>query len=34
MPITDAVFRVLYENVSPRAAVEALLAREPKPEME
>ena len=34
MPITDAVFRVLYENLSPRSAVEALLSREPKPEQD
>jgi glycerol-3-phosphate dehydrogenase (NAD(P)+) len=32
MPICDAVYRVLYENLSPRRAVEALLAREPGPE--
>jgi glycerol-3-phosphate dehydrogenase (NAD(P)+) len=32
MPICTAVFRVLYENLSPRRAVEALLAREPGPE--
>jgi glycerol-3-phosphate dehydrogenase (NAD(P)+) len=29
MPICDAVYRVLYEDVPPRRAVEALLAREP-----
>jgi glycerol-3-phosphate dehydrogenase (NAD(P)+) len=29
MPICDAVYRVLYENLPPRRAVEALLAREP-----
>ena len=32
MPIVDAVHRVLYENVPPRDAVLALLAREPRPE--
>jgi glycerol-3-phosphate dehydrogenase (NAD(P)+) len=32
MPICQAVYRVLYENVPPRRAVEALLAREPGPE--
>jgi glycerol-3-phosphate dehydrogenase (NAD(P)+) len=32
MPICDAVYRVLYENLPPRRAVEALLAREPGPE--
>jgi glycerol-3-phosphate dehydrogenase (NAD(P)+) len=34
MPICDAVYRVLYENLPPRRAVEALLAREPGPEFE
>ena len=29
MPICEAVYRVLYENLAPRRAVEALLAREP-----
>ena len=29
MPISDAVCRVLYENLSPRQAVGALLQREP-----
>jgi glycerol-3-phosphate dehydrogenase (NAD(P)+) len=29
MPICDAVYRVLYESLPPRRAVEALLAREP-----
>ncbi len=29
MPICEAVYRVLYENVDPREAVEALLRREP-----
>ncbi|HEY2864928.1 MAG TPA: NAD(P)H-dependent glycerol-3-phosphate dehydrogenase [Casimicrobiaceae bacterium] len=32
MPICEAVYRVLYEGVAPRRAVEALLAREPGPE--
>src|SRR5258708_17301067 len=32
MPICDAVYRVLYENLPPRRAVETLLAREPGPE--
>jgi glycerol-3-phosphate dehydrogenase (NAD(P)+) len=32
MPITEQVYRVLYEDVAPQAAVEALLSREPKPE--
>jgi glycerol-3-phosphate dehydrogenase (NAD(P)+) len=32
MPICAAVYRVLYESLSPRRAVEELLAREPGPE--
>ena len=32
MPIADAVFRVLFEQLAPRRAVEGLLAREPKSE--
>jgi len=32
MPICEVVYRVLYENLPPRRAVEALLAREPGPE--
>ena len=32
MPITQAVFSVLYEGVPPRQAVEGLMARDPKPE--
>jgi glycerol-3-phosphate dehydrogenase (NAD(P)+) len=32
MPITEAVYRVLYEELPVRRAVEALLAREPKSE--
>jgi glycerol-3-phosphate dehydrogenase (NAD(P)+) len=34
MPICAAVYRVLYENLSPRRAVETLLAREPGPEFQ
>lgn len=33
MPITQAVFQVLFEDVSPKAAVEDLLNREPKTEV-
>ncbi len=33
MPITDTTYRVLYEGVSPRDAVTALMMRETKPEM-
>jgi glycerol-3-phosphate dehydrogenase (NAD(P)+) len=33
MPICEAVHRVLYENLPPRRAVEALLAREPGQEL-
>ena len=33
MPICDAVYRVLYEGLPPRRAVETLLAREPGPEI-
>jgi glycerol-3-phosphate dehydrogenase (NAD(P)+) len=32
MPITEQVYRVLYEDLAPQAAVEALLRREPKSE--
>ena len=32
MPITEQVYRVLYEDVAPQAAVEALLKREPRQE--
>ncbi len=32
MPICEAVYRVLYEDVTPRRAVESLLAREHGPE--
>jgi len=34
MPIADAVYRVLYENLAPRDAVLALLRREPRTESE
>jgi glycerol-3-phosphate dehydrogenase (NAD(P)+) len=33
MPITETVYRVLYEGVSPRDAVTALMRRETKPEI-
>lgn len=32
MPITEQIYRVLYEGLSPQAAVEALLKRDPRPE--
>jgi glycerol-3-phosphate dehydrogenase (NAD(P)+) len=32
MPICDAVYRVLHENLAPKQAVEALLKREPRSE--
>jgi glycerol-3-phosphate dehydrogenase len=32
MPITEAVVALLDGSVSPREAVESLLARDPKPE--
>ena len=32
MPITEQVYRVLYEDCSPQQAVEALLSREPRKE--
>ena len=32
MPICDAVYRVLHENLAPKQAVEALLKREPRTE--
>jgi len=32
MPITEQVYRVLYEGLPPLAAVEALFGREPRPE--
>jgi glycerol-3-phosphate dehydrogenase (NAD(P)+) len=34
MPIANQVYRILYEGVAPRAAVEALMTRELKPESE
>ena len=34
MPICEAVYRVLCENLPPRRAVESLLAREPGPEFQ
>lgn len=34
MPISEQVYRVLYERQSPQAAVEALLRREPRREQE
>jgi len=34
MPIVNQVYRILYEGVSPREAVEALMSRELKPESE
>ncbi len=33
MPISEVVFRVLYEGYSPKAAVTELMLREPKPEL-
>jgi glycerol-3-phosphate dehydrogenase (NAD(P)+) len=33
MPITESIYRVLYENVSPKEALTALMMRETKPEM-
>jgi len=32
MPISDAVYRLLHENVPPRDAVTALMMRDTKPE--
>lgn len=32
MPITEQVYRVLYDNLAPHAAVEALFSREPRQE--
>lgn len=34
LPITEAVYRVLFEGVKPQIAVEQLLQRTPRPEME
>jgi glycerol-3-phosphate dehydrogenase (NAD(P)+) len=33
MPITETVYRILYEKLPPREAVSALMMRDPKPEM-
>lgn len=33
MPITEQVYKVLYEGVSPKQAVSSLFNREPKPEL-
>jgi glycerol-3-phosphate dehydrogenase (NAD(P)+) len=33
LPITEAVYRILYENVSPTQAVDELFARELKSEV-
>ena len=32
MPISEVIYKVLYEGLAPREAVEELLARDPKPE--
>jgi glycerol-3-phosphate dehydrogenase (NAD(P)+) len=32
MPISEQVYRVLYEGLAPQQAVEALLGREQRPE--
>ncbi len=32
MPISEQVYRVLYEELDPREAVNSLLAREPRAE--
>ncbi len=32
MPIVNAVYSILYEDLAPRAALAALMSREPKPE--
>jgi glycerol-3-phosphate dehydrogenase (NAD(P)+) len=34
MPIVDAVFRILYEGLSPRDAIKKLMTRELKDELE
>ena len=34
MPITDQIYQVLFEGKSPRIAVEALMGRDPRTEME
>jgi glycerol-3-phosphate dehydrogenase (NAD(P)+) len=33
MPITETVYRILYEGLSPKDAVTELMLRETKPEM-
>jgi glycerol-3-phosphate dehydrogenase (NAD(P)+) len=33
MPITEQVYRVLYDGLDPKEAVQTLLEREPKPEV-
>jgi glycerol-3-phosphate dehydrogenase (NAD(P)+) len=33
MPITETIYRVLYEGVPPRDAVTTLMMRETKPEL-
>jgi glycerol-3-phosphate dehydrogenase (NAD(P)+) len=32
VPITREVYRILYEDVAPAEAMEALMSRDPKPE--
>ena len=32
MPITEVVYRIIYENLNPRDAVNALIHRSPKEE--
>jgi glycerol-3-phosphate dehydrogenase len=32
MPITEAVYSILYEEIGPREALARLMARQPKPE--
>ena len=34
MPVTQAVFSILYENMSAEAAVKKILNREPKTEFD
>lgn len=34
MPITDQIYHVLFQGRSPRSAVEALMGRDRKPELE
>ena len=33
MPITEQVYRILFEGKDPRQAVKDLMTREPKPEV-